>query len=414
MITRAVRIQLAAFLVLTVVGVGYTGFRYAGFGDVFGTTTYPVQMQLTDSGGIFSGADVTYRGVSVGRVGELTLTADGVNVQLDIERSAPAIPADLDAAVHNLSAIGEQYVDLSPASEGGPVLEGGSVIPDSRTTVPVPIEEFIVEVDDLARSVPLDSLQTVVDELGTAFDGTARPLQKILDTTDAFTADAVEALPQTLALIRDGRTVLTTQNDVAGSFQSFSADLALLAEELKESDPDLRRLIQTGPEFSEELVGLLRESGNGLSMLVADLLTVSRVAEPRQAGLRQLLVTYPGFSSVAYTAVPGDGTAHLGLAVNLFDPYACAQGYESTDRRPGNALADTEVNTEAYCAEPPGSPINVRGAQNVPRAETPQPPADAQFGPDGPLPAGSAPAGSPVDSAPPLGSPAQILEDLLV
>jgi phospholipid/cholesterol/gamma-HCH transport system substrate-binding protein len=410
MITRSIKVQLVAFLLLTVFGVGYVGFRYAGFGDVVGTTTYPVTMQLPDSGGIFTGADVTYRGVTVGRVGDLTLTPQGVDVRLDVERSAPTIPADVDASVRNLSAIGEQYVDLQPASDGGPALQGGSIIPVDRTRIPVPVEELIVGVDDLARSVPLESLQTVVSELGTAFEGTAGPLQKILDTTDAFSADAVDALPQTLDLLRDGRTVLTTQNEVAGSFQNFSADLALLAEQLETSDPDLRRLLQTAPEASEEITGLLRESGNGLSVLVADLLTVARVAEPRQAGLRQLLVTYPAFASVAYTVAPGDGTAHLGLAVNLFDPYACTQGYEGTERRSGNDIADTPVNADAYCAEPPGSPIAVRGAQNIPRAETPQPPADAQVGPpSGGLPAGSAPVGSET----PMSTPAQILTGLL-
>jgi phospholipid/cholesterol/gamma-HCH transport system substrate-binding protein len=405
MITRTVRLQLIAFFLVTALGVGYAGFRYAGFGDLFGTTTYPVRLQLAQSGGIFTGADVTYRGVSVGRVGPLTLTPDGVEARLDIDRSAPPIPADLDAAVHNLSAIGEQYVDLQPTTDGGPVLGAGSVIPVSRTSTPVPIEDLVVSLDDFVRSVPLDSLRTVVDQLGTAFDGTAQPLQKILDTTNAFTSDAVDALPQTLALIRDGRTVLTTQNDVAGSFQSFSHDLALLADQLKTSDPDLRRLLVTGPDVSNEVVGLLQESGPGLSQLVADLLTVSRVAEPRQDALRQLLVTYPGVASNGYSALPGDGTGHLGLVVNVFDPYPCAQGYEGTPHRAGGDVTPLPLNEDAYCAEPPGSPINVRGAQNVPRAATPQAPADAQVGPTGPLPAGSA----PVDSTPPLSSPAQIL-----
>jgi phospholipid/cholesterol/gamma-HCH transport system substrate-binding protein len=412
-ITRIVRIQLVAFVLVAIVGVGYTGFRYAGFGDVFGTTTYPVRMQLADSGGIFTGADVTYRGVSVGRVGELSLTADGVEVELDIRRDAPAIPADLDARVRNLSAIGEQYVDLQPRTDGGEVLTGGSVIPVDRTGVPVPVEELVADVDDLARSVPLESLSTVVTELGTAFEGTALPLQRLLDTSDAFTADAVDALPETLALIRDGRTVLATQNDVAGSFRDFSRDLALLAEQLRTSDPDLRRLLQTGPQASAQVTALLRESGNGLSELVADLLTVSRVAEPRQSALRQLLVTYPAFAAVAFTVAPGDGTGHLGLAVNLFDPYPCTQGYEGTDRRPGTDIADTDPNTDAYCAEPPGSPIAVRGAQNVPRAQTPMPPADARPGPpEGGLPAGTAP--EPLDSVVPLTTPAQILTGLLV
>ncbi|OLT11471.1 ABC transporter substrate-binding protein [Pseudonocardia sp. CNS-139] len=344
--------------------------------------------------------------MSVGRVGQLTLIPGGVEARLDIRRDAPPIPADLDAAVHNLSAIGEQYVDLQPATSNGPVLASGSVIPMARTTTPVPVEQLVVSVDDFVRSVPLDSLRTVVDELGTAFAGTGQPLQRILDTTDAFTEDAVAALPQTLQLIRDGRTVLTTQNDVAGSFRSFSRDLSLLADQLRSSDPDLRRLLDTGPDASWQVRSLLRESGHGLGELVANLLTVSRVAEPRQDALRQLLVTYPGVVSTTYTVVPGDGTAHLGLVINLFDPYPCSQGYEGTNRRPGDDVGPTRVNDDAYCAEPPGSPITVRGAQNVPRAATPQPPADAPAGP----PPGGVPAGSaPVGSAPPLSSPAQIL-----
>ncbi len=67
------------------------------------------------------------------------------------------------------------------------MLEPGSVIPASRAATPVPVEDLVVSLDDFVRSVPLDSLRTVVDELGTAFDGTARPLQQILDGTDAFT-----------------------------------------------------------------------------------------------------------------------------------------------------------------------------------------------------------------------------------
>jgi phospholipid/cholesterol/gamma-HCH transport system substrate-binding protein len=330
-----------------------------------------------------------------------------VEARLDINRDAPPIPAGLDAAVHNLSAIGEQYVDLEPTSDGGPLLGPGSVIPISRTSTPVPIENLVVSLDDFVRSVPLDSLRTVVDQLGTAFQGTAQPLQKILDTTNAFTADAVDALPQTLALIHDGRTVLTTQNDMAGSFQSFSHDLSLLSDQLAKSDPDLRRLLVTGPDVSNEVVGLLQESGPGLSQLVADLLTVSRVAEPRQDALRQLLVTYPGVASSGYTAVPGDGTAHLGLVVNVFDPYPCTQGYEGTPHRSGSDIGPVPLNEDAYCAEPHGSPISVRGAQNVPHAATPMPPANAQVGPTGPLPAGSTPVGS--GSAPPLSTLAQIL-----
>jgi phospholipid/cholesterol/gamma-HCH transport system substrate-binding protein len=69
--------------------------------------------------------------------------------------------------------------------------------------------------------------------------------------------------------------------------------------------------------------------------------------------------------------VPDDGTAHLGLALNIFDPLPCTKGYEATPRRAGNQVADTSANRQAFCAEPQGSPVDVRGSQNVPRAGRP-------------------------------------------
>lgn len=403
MITRTVRIQLLAFLLVTIVGVSYVAVRYADGQRLFGATTYPVTMQLTNSGGIFTGADVTYRGVSVGRVGPLRLTEEGVAVQLDIDRSAPPIPADLDAAVSNLSGIGEQYVDLQPVSPDGPMLDSGSVIPASRTTTPVPVEDLVTSVDDLVRSVPLDSLRTVVDELGTAFNGTGPQLATLLDTSDAFTQDAVDTLPQTLTLIRDGRTVLQTQNEQASSITSFSADLALLAEQLETSDPDLRRLLVSGTASAEQIRGLLGESGSQLGVLVADLFTVSRIAEPRQAGLRQLLVNYPAIAAATDSSIlPGDGTAHLGLALNLFEPPACTVGYEGTRQRPGPDITPAPPNELAYCAIPGETGINVRGAQNIPRGGAAPEPSTV-----GPAP--GAPGAAPVPVLP-LTSLASILE----
>jgi phospholipid/cholesterol/gamma-HCH transport system substrate-binding protein len=372
MITTRVRLQLLAFVIVTVLGVGYVSVRYLGAGALFGAGPYPVTLQLNDSGGIFTGADVTYRGVSVGRVGPLRLTSQGIDAQLEIEPDAPPIPADLDAVVSNLSVIGEQFVDLRPARGNGPTLRAGSVIPAARTSTPVPVGDLIAHLDTFLRSVPLDSLSTVVHELGTAFTGTGTDLQVLLDSTDAFTRDAIAALPQTVTLIRDGRVVLQTQNEQSSAIISFSRDLALLAAQLRSSDPDLRRLIATAPQFADQTSGLLRESGTQIGQLLADLLTVSRVTLPRQAALRHLLSVYPVVTGgTDSSVVPDDGFVHLGLALNLFDPYACVRGYQGTIRRSGTDTTPIPANRDASCAEPPGSSTDVRGAQNVPRAGTP-------------------------------------------
>lgn len=374
MISRRVRWQLLAFLLVTLLGVSYVSVRYLGAGALLGSDGYSVTLQLTESGGIFSGADLTYRGVSVGRVGPLRLTREGVEARLDVRGDAPPIPADLHAVVSNLSAIGEQFVDLQPVTVQGPVLTQGSVIPASRVSTPVPVEDLILHLDTLVRSVPLDSLRVVVDELGTGLSGTGAQLQTLLDNSDAFTRDAITALPQILALIRDARLVLATQNEQSSAITSFSRDLALLAGQLRSSDPDLRQLIQSAPEFATQTSALIAESGDPLGTLVADLLALSRVAAPRQDGLRQLLAVYPFVAAATDSSLlPGDGFIHLGLVLNAFDPPACVRGYESTPRRSGTDTAPVPANTDARCTEPPGSPTSVRGAQNVPRIRMPVP-----------------------------------------
>ncbi|KAA2264750.1 MCE family protein [Solihabitans fulvus] len=393
MFTRRMRLQVGAFVLIALVGISYVGARYVGLGRVFGATGYVVQVRLADSGGIFSNAEVTYRGVTVGRVGPLRLTADGVEVDLDIDPSAPPIPADLEAVVADRSAVGEQYVDLRPKHEGGPFLASGAVIPQSVTKTPPPVDSLLTNLDSLATSVPTDSLRTVVDELDTAFQGAGPNLQVLLDNTRSFTKAAAEHLPQTTKLLADGRTVLTTQADESAAIKSFSGNLRLLAEQLKNSDGDLRKLIAVTPQVSEQVSGFLRESGPNLGVVVANLLTTANILSTRRDGLEQIFVTYPLVVAGGFTVAPGDGTAHFGLALNVFDPLPCTVGYEGTTIRPANgtytdnagtkrnATDPAPLNTQAYCALARGSSSAVRGAQNAPYGGQPTTPQGNQTEP---------------------------------
>lgn len=380
MITRRTKIHTAVFVALATSGVCYVGAKYAGLEGLVRDTSYTVEMDLADSGGIFTNAEVTYQGVTVGRVGELRPTSEGVTVDLLIDNEAEPIPAEgLRADIKNLSIIGEPYVDLTAsAGAAGTTLEDGSVIEAAQTSVPVAPAVLLSGLNGLLDSVPRDSLSVVLDELDTAFSGTGPDLARLLDNTSLLVESANEVLPETTRLIRDGATALRTQNDVADSIRSFSRDLRLLAGELESADPDLRRVIAAGPTMAEQTLALLDESGPGLGQLVADLLTTGRLAEPRNAAIRQLLVAYPMLARATYSAVPGDGTVHFGLVLNAYDPLPCTKGYEATVRRRGTDTSDVPVNPEVGCTEPRGSAIAVRGSQNAPRggeAEVAQAPA---------------------------------------
>ncbi len=227
-------------------GVLFVGARYVRLDNLLGFGQYTVDAQFANSGGVFKNAEVTYRGVPVGRVGELSLTADGINVELKLDNGGPDIPASARAVVANRSAIGEQYVDLRPDTDEGPFLTDGSVIEQDRTAVPIPVEDLLVSTNDLVRSVPVDALHTVITELGDAFDGRGDDLQVLVDSLAELSAAGVDYLPQTVTLVRDSEPVLNTQSVQSSAIQQFSSDLDLVTAQLRESDPDIRRLIETG------------------------------------------------------------------------------------------------------------------------------------------------------------------------
>ena len=91
MIGRASWIKLVVFVVVTVLGVGYVLVHYIGAGRTLLGQSYTAYVDLPDSGGIFTTASVTYRGVEIGRVGEISLRDDGIRVALDMN-SQPAGP----------------------------------------------------------------------------------------------------------------------------------------------------------------------------------------------------------------------------------------------------------------------------------------------------------------------------------
>ncbi|MFB6667564.1 MlaD family protein [Streptomyces sp. PgraA7] len=368
MITLAVRLKTLAFLVIAVLVLGYLGVRYADLGHYVGLRSYyTVTVQLPQTGGLYTHSNVTYRGVSVGRVGPIELTEDGVEAELRIEKDAPRIPDSLTAVVANLSAVGEQYVDLRPTRTQGPFLGNGSVIDEADTTIPAPPTDVLTSVDDLASSVNLESLRTVVEEFGAAFEGRGDDLQVLLDTSGDFIEAADEALPVTTRLMADGEQVLRTQAEQGKALKGFAKGAKELAAELKGSDGDLRRLIATTPDAALQISGLLRDVDPAFGVVVANLLTTSEVAVTRQRGLEELLVKLPAVAAAGASAVDDDG-ARFGMSVTFFEPLPCTAGYGGTVYRNGlDTSAGPAVNTAARCTSSPGTGINVRGSANAPR-----------------------------------------------
>jgi len=372
MLTRVVRLQIVAFVVIALAAVAFVGANYAGLDRLFSGGGYTVRLQLDEGGGVFTNSEVTYRGVAVGRVGELRLTDDGMEADLHIDDAAPPIPVDSKAVVANRSAIGEQYVDLRPRTDDGPFLDGESVIPKSATAVPPPVTDLLSNMSAFSASVPTDSLRTVVDELYSAMRDTGPHLQVLLDSSIDFAETAADHLPQTVTLIDDGATVLRTQLDSSAQWRSFSRNAKLFAAELADADGDLRELIGTAPRAATQLSELLSDNNPGLSVLAANLLTTAEIFDARVAGMEQLFVMTPKAVAATSTAINPE-TDSLSLILRFFEPDPCVAGYDSTVYRQGEDAKSRPMNTNARCTLPATDDSVVRGSQHAPQGGVPDP-----------------------------------------
>jgi phospholipid/cholesterol/gamma-HCH transport system substrate-binding protein len=366
-ITRRTKVQLVIFVVITLFGCTFVGARYAQLDRFFYDDSYTVTAHLSDSGGIFAGGEVTYRGVSVGSVDKLVLTDEGVNAVLDVDKGFDEIPAETLAVVGNRSAVGEQYVELQPLRDDGPYLHNGSVIDQEDTRLPIATDTLLTHLSETVESVDNDDLKTTVDELGAAFAGTGEDLQTIIDTGSSFIDTANDNFDVTTALIRDSNTVLHGQIDSESAIRNFSAQLQAFSSVLAGSDPDLRNLIDTGGLAANQLRTFLEDNRVELGDLINNLVTTGEVVVKHLDGIKQLLVIYPyvvegGFSVVSKSPDTGLYDAHFGLI--LTNQAVCHDGYGGTDTRPPADGSNRPMNVDARCTEAP-TKSNARGAQNI-------------------------------------------------
>lgn len=367
MLTLLTKVKLVVFALLAIAVLGYTGLHYANVGQYFGAPGfYVVKAELPSAGGLYTNADVTYRGVSVGRVGVLSLHGSGVQAELDIRNNAPKIPADTQAVVADLSAVGEQYVDLRPQSQAGPFLASDDTIGQASTSIPAPVTDVLSSVDGLANSLPRQSLQTVVNELYNGFNGQGPNLVALLNAASGYTQTATTYIQPTKDLIQQGQSVLATQAAETNAIEAFATSGQQFAAQLASSDSDLRGLINAGPGAAEQITSVLKMNDPDLGLLLANLVTEANVAGPRQHAFDELLSVLPAVVAAGNSVITPHG-ANLGLALTFFDPLPCTQGYQGTKYRNGlDTSKPPPLNLSAGCTEPV-SKGEVRGASHDPK-----------------------------------------------
>jgi phospholipid/cholesterol/gamma-HCH transport system substrate-binding protein len=359
---RGTRIRIAAFLVLSAVGIVYVTAAYLGFVDRVLGRGLTVHATLPTSGGLYEGSEVTYRGVKIGKVSRMTATRDGVTVDLALKEGTK-LPLDSPMYVHNLSAVGEQYLDFEPPDGKPPYAEAGDTLAGNADSLPVDEGDLLIELNSFVSSVDKQNLQVLIRELGTMFHDTGGPLQQLIDNGSTFISEASAHTAATRALLDDGLTVLQTQEGQSENIRSFSRDLARITDSLKESDGDLRGTLSDTPPTARDIDKLLADLEPTLPVLLGNATSVGQIGLTHLAGLEHLLVVFPRVIAGGFTGTTPDGYGHVNLQYDNSVP-PCTKGYKPpSDWRPASDLSDSPI-FPAQCTA--GDPYVQRGTPYSP------------------------------------------------
>ena len=84
MLTPFIRRQLIAFGILTVVSLLVLGMYYLRLPSLAGIGQYTLKAELPASGGLYPTANVTYRGITIGKVTDVEPTEQGAEATMSI------------------------------------------------------------------------------------------------------------------------------------------------------------------------------------------------------------------------------------------------------------------------------------------------------------------------------------------
>ncbi|BBX96638.1 MCE family protein [Mycobacterium lacus] len=372
---RRVIVQLAIFAVIAVGVLAVTFLHFVKLpAMLFGVGRYTVTMELPESGGLYGSGNVTYRGFEVGRVESVRLTDGGVLAVLSL-KSGIDIPSDLKAEVHSHTAIGESYVELLPRDATSPPLKDGDVIALADTSVPPDINVLLGAANTALQAIPHDNLKTVIDESYTAVGGLGPELSRLITGSSDLAIDARTNLDPLLALIDQAQPVLDSQTHTSDAIAGWASHLAAVTAELQTHDAAVGAVIdRSGPALGE-MRQLIERVQPTLPILLANLVSVGQVALTYQNDIEQLLVVFPMAIGAEQAGILANLNTkqdyrgqYLSFNLNLNLPPPCTTGFLPAQQQRIPTFEDYPDRPagDLYCRVPQDSPLNVRGARNIP------------------------------------------------
>ena len=272
-------VSLAVLLALLAAAFNAQNLPLIGGGDTY-------KASFSEAGGLKANDEVRIAGVRVGKVTEVELAGNKVDVSFKVD-SPSKFGNRTGAQIKVKTLLGDMFLALVPDGPGQ--LEEGSTIPVSRTTSPYDVVDAFEGLADRAARIDTDQLGDSLDTLAdltkdtpAAFQGTLRGLSRLSETV-ASRNDQINELLKNLDSV-SGVLAQRDQDIVALMRDSDTLMRALVARRQA-----VHQLLVSTSRLSSELTLLVKQSRADLKPALQNLQGVVNLLLKNQANLDESL-----------------------------------------------------------------------------------------------------------------------------
>jgi phospholipid/cholesterol/gamma-HCH transport system substrate-binding protein len=373
MLTKFIRRQLVLFSILTVAALLVLGWYYLRIPSLVGIGQYELKADLPASGGLYPTANVTYRGITIGKVTDVEPTEKGAQATMSIADNFK-IPLDAVANVHSVSAVGEQYLDLVSEGKAHGFFAPGATM--TNGTVPSEIGPALDTANRGLEVLPKEKIGQLLDETADAVGGLGPALQRLVDSTQAIVGDFKTNINQVDDIIQNSAPILDSQAVSHNAIDRWAHNLNILGGETAQQDSHLKSVLSQAAPTADQVNAIFSDVRESLPQTLANTEIVLDMLKRYHPGLEQVLVFLPQLGSISQAVSAPYEKEHqaaldLSLAINY--PPPCLTGFRPAPewRSPAD-LSIAPLREGNYCRIPQDYQANaVRGVRNIPCMDVP-------------------------------------------
>ncbi len=263
---------------------------------------------------VYEGSDVRVLGVPVGTVDSVTPSGTDVVVTMSYE-SDVKIPVDAEAVIISPSVVGDRYIQLTPAYDGGEVLADDATLEADRTAVPLELDQIYENLDKLNvalgprganRNGALSDLLEVTAE---NFGGQGEQLNQTIHDFGQFSETLSDNREELFSSARALQGFISTLAENDATVRRFNQSLSDLSGVLEGEREELAAALENLSVALTQVSSFVRENREVLGQNIKGLNRVSKVLVKQRAAIDEILDAAPtALNNLALTYNPQAGT----------------------------------------------------------------------------------------------------------